>query len=188
MRLQTQPVKTRQQLATVPHFVREGSEGTRGDSHHSHCPTTKGNQPNTQTVTLRENLENNPSHPVMKCHRPSQRYLFLMCTTSLNCLNGQNKTATYLWPFTSSSVTETHILLTHSSRLPQIHENISPLQGREETKMRTFNPMKNQSRIPPLDSECLSFGEHRQALYTLCEYSECHSAYSVQCKWQMKEW
>lgn len=67
-----------------------------------------------------------------------------MSTTSLNYLNGQNKTATYLWPFTSSSVTETHLLLTHSSRLPQIHENLFPLHGRKDMKMRTFNPMKDQ--------------------------------------------
>lgn len=145
MRLQTQPVKKWQQLATVPSFVREGSGGTGVDSHHCHCPGAKGNQTNTQTVTLREHLENSPSCPVTKCHRPSQKYLVLMYTTSLNYLNGQNKTATYLWPFTSSSVTETHILLTHSSRLPQIHENLFPLHGREDMKMRTFNPMQDQS-------------------------------------------
>lgn len=99
---------------------------------------------NLQTVILRTNLDNSPSHPLMKCHRPSQRYLFLLRTTSLNYLNGQNKTATYLWLFFPSSVTETHIL-TPSYWCPKYMKPLSPTQQKRDQD-ENFSPYEESSR------------------------------------------
>lgn len=115
-----------------------------------------------------------------------------MCTTSLNYLNGQNKTVTYLWPFIPSSVTETHILLTCPYPVPKIHEISLSYTAVKKSRWELFTPWRTKQRRPPLNSECLSFGAHGQALYTLCiqglgGHSGCHSAYSVQYKWQRKE-
>lgn len=76
--------------------------------------------------------------------------------TSLDYLNGQNKTATYIQLFIPSSVTETHIL-TPSYRCPK-YMKLFPLPSSKEIKMRTFHLGRIKQRILPLNSECLSFG------------------------------
>lgn len=99
--------------------VASNQEASRGGA------PEEGKQPKTQTVTLREPMGHYRSHPFTKCHRLSQRYLFLMCTNSLNYLNGQNKTATYLWPFISV-LSQKHIFFSPSPILcPKYMKSLS---------------------------------------------------------------
>lgn len=86
MRLQRKPIESDSSQQPF-----QGSEGTRGGSHHCPCPRAKGNQPNTQTDTQGKPGESLP--PFQEESQALPKVLsFLTGTSPLNYFNGQNKT------------------------------------------------------------------------------------------------
>lgn len=72
---------------------------------------------------------------------------------------------TYLRPFISSCHRNTYSSHPLLSFAPNTW-NLLPLHDSEEIRWELLTPWRSEWRIPPLDSECLSSGVHRQALLT----------------------